>query len=135
MSAKNSTMAVMVGRSMAAKVEADGGNEVARTAMLCGVVTLILRSKPRETRTACRFCMALYRALGSSLSASAVRYSFPTATATTELAGMKGATRDVNHSSAAEGLELMLATWEFSTATMRSMPVLEKASRISGLVS
>lgn len=135
MSAINPTTAVIIGRSMAAKVEEDGGNEEARTAMLCGVVILILRCSPRESRTECRFCIALIKALGSSLSSSAVKYSLPTAMATTEVAGMKGATRVVNHVSAAEGAELRLATWEFSTATVRSMPEFEKASRIWGLVS
>lgn len=120
---------------MSAKVEVEGGNELARTAMLCGVVTLILRSSPCSSRTACKFCMARIRALGSSLSESADRYSLPTAMAVMEVAGMKGARRAVNHSLAAEGLELMLVTWEFSTATMRSMAVFEKAWRISGLVS
>ncbi|KAJ7966987.1 hypothetical protein O6P43_016378 [Quillaja saponaria] len=128
-------MVVIVGIRVAANVEAEGGNEEARMAMLCGVVTLILRSSPRANRTACKFCIAWTKAFGLSWLSSVVKYSLPTAMATMEVAGMKGTTREENHSSAADVSELMLATCWFSTATMRSIPVLEKASRISGLES
>ena len=104
-------MAVIVGIRFKAKVEAEGGNEEARTAMLCGVVTFILRSSPRETSAACMFCMAWTNALGLSLSSSVVKYSFPMQMATTEVAGMKGTTREASHSSAADTSELTLATW------------------------
>lgn len=129
-SARKVTMEVMVGMRVVAKVEADGGNEVANTAMLCGVVILIFRSSPRDNKTSCRFCIAWIRALGSRLSSSEAKYSLPTAMVTMEVAGMKGAIRAENHSSAADFVELMLATRLFSTATMRSMPELEKACRI-----
>lgn len=129
-SARKVTMAVIVGMRVVAKVEADGGNEVANTAMLCGVVILIFRSSPRDNKTSWRFCMAWIRALGSMLSSSVAKYSLPTAMATMEVEGMNGAIRAENQSSAADLVELMLATWLFSTATMRSMPELEKAWRI-----
>lgn len=50
-----------VGRSVNAKEEDEGGNEVASTAML----TFILRSRPRCLRAECRFCMARTSAFGS----------------------------------------------------------------------
>lgn len=143
-SAKKAAIEVIVGTRFVVKVEAEGGNEDAKTAMLCGVVTLILRSSPRAISTECKFCIAWTRAAGSDgfgsfssflAAAPVVKYSFPTAMAVMEVAGMNGRTRVANHSSAAATSVLMLGTWLFSTATMRSIPVLEKAWRISGLVS
>lgn len=52
-SAKNATIEVIVGTRFVAKVEAEGGNEDAKTAMLCGVVTLIFRSSARAMSTEC----------------------------------------------------------------------------------
>lgn len=110
---KNPTMDVIIGMRVVANVDEEGGKEEARIAMLCGVVILILRSNPRDNNTPCKFCMAWSSALGSKSSSpsSAVRYSLPTAIATTEVAGMKGEMRVENHSSAAEVEVLMLETW------------------------
>lgn len=111
-SARKPIMASMVCRRFGANVEEEGGNEEARTAMLCGVETLILRSRPRAVRTDCKFCIAWTKALASIWSSLlVVKYSLPTAMATTEVAGMKGATRVANHSSATDTSELMLETW------------------------
>lgn len=104
-------MAPMVCKRFGANVEEEGGNEEARTAMLCGVETLILRSSPRAVRTACRFCMAWTKALASRWPSFVVKYSLPTAMATMEVAGMKGTMRVANHSSAADTSELILETW------------------------